>query len=541
MDKELKSQVTVDAIQLDQESGSSSAQKPGFDPNSGLKRGLKTRHVTLMALGGIIGPGSIVGLGVYLHKDGPAALVVDYSIVGVVAFTLMQSIGELNSLFPSTNGFSNHITRFVDEAFSAMTSYNYLVVWIAVLMSEYISLSSTLNFWAPAVPLWGFFLIFWVFFLSIQFLGVAGYGEAEYWLAIIKLLGLTAFYIFTIVYMSGGVKGTPAFGFRNFKTPWADQSAMKSLASAIVNCSTAYVGVELMSLNAAETKNPIRAIPIAVRQTLIRIIYIFLGLALSYGIAVPYDSPQFSSTVTSLRSPIYVALYNAGWHNAHHLVNLFVVIVSLSAINSAIYIGSRTIVNMANEKMIPFPKFFSRVNRRGVPYVATITFNIFGFLGLLSVGSGSKTAYSYFVSVSGVSSFFVWSAICFAQIRFRIGWVRSGHKVSELPYQCLWYPFTPALCIFMCLFLALIQGWMYLKPFDHSWFVDAYIMFPLSAIFFFGYKLWKKTKWVKYEEMDFETGRRYDLEEELRQIKRERELNPLTRKQKAKEFFSEWI
>ncbi|OBA14254.1 uncharacterized protein OGAPODRAFT_17139 [Ogataea polymorpha] len=341
--------------------------------------------------------------------------------------------------------------------------------------------------------------------------------------------------------MSGGVKGTPAFGFRNFKTPWADQSAMKSLASAIVNCSTAYVGVELMSLNAAETKDPIRAIPIAVRQTLIRIIYIFLGLALSYGIAVPYDSPQFSSTVTSLRSPIYVALYNAGWHNAHHLVNIFVVIVALSAINSAIYIGSRTIVNMANENMIPFPKFFSRVNRHGVPYVATITFNVFGFLGLLSVGSGSKTAYSCFVSVSGVSSFFVWSAICFAQIRFRIGWVRSGRKVSDLPYRCLWYPFTPVLCICMCLFLALIQGWMYLKPFDHSWFIDAYIMFPLSAIFYFGYKLWKKTKWVKYEEMDFETGRRYDLEEELRHLKLERQLNPLTRKQKVKEFFSEWI
>ncbi|KAG7889941.1 hypothetical protein KL936_002615 [Ogataea polymorpha] len=540
MNKELTNQVSISSEQLDRDSGSQTFDQR-FDPHSGLKRGLKTRHVTLMALGGIIGPGSIVGLGVYLHKDGPAALIIDYTVVGIVAFSLMQSIGELNSLFSATNGFSNHITRFVDEAFAAMASYNYLIVWICVLMAEYVTLSSTMNFWAPQVPTWGYFLIFWAFFLCVQFLGVEGYGEAEYWLSVVKLLGLSAFYVFTIVYMCGGVSGTRAFGFRNFNTPWAGQSAIKSLASAIVNSSTAYVGIELLSLNAAETKNPIRAIPIAVRQTLIRIMYIYVCISLSYGITVPYNSPQLSNGVSSLKSPIYVALYNAGWHNAHHLVNLFVVVISFSAINSALYIGTRTIVNMANEHMTPFPCFFSKVNRRGVPYVAAITFNFFGLLSLLQVGSSSRTVYTYFVNVSGVSIFFVWSSIAIAQIRFRKGWIHAGHSVQELPFKCLWYPYTPVFCVLMSLFLALIQGWMYLKPFDRSSFIDAYIMLPLSACFFLGYKIWKKTKWVRYEEMDFETGRRYELEEELRRVQKERQLNPLTKKQKLKLFFGEWV
>ncbi|KAH3662556.1 hypothetical protein OGAPHI_005808 [Ogataea philodendri] len=546
MDKEEGSQIFIRDQGLDQDSRTGSnlafdSARADFDPNSGLKRGLQTRHVTLMALGGIIGPGSVVGLGVYLHKDGPASLLVDYSIVGLVAFSLMQSIGELNSLFPATNGFSNHITRFVGEAFAAMTSYNYVIVWICVMMAEYTTLTATMNFWAPEVPAWGYFLIFWAFFMSVQFLGVTLYGEAEFWLAIFKLIGLTAFYIFTIIYMCGGVRGTPAFGFHNFKTPWAGQAPVKSLANAIVNCSTAYSGIELMSLNAAETKNPIRAIPIAVRQTLVRIFYVYLGITLSFGISAPYDSPLFSESVSTLRSPIYVALYNAGWHSSYHLVNAFIVIISLSAINSAIYIGTRTIVNMANEKLVPFPNFFRRVNRRGVPYVAAVTFHLFGFLSLLSVGSGTQTAYSYFVSVSGVSTFFVWGAISVCQLRFRRGWVRSGRKVSDLPYQCLGYPFTPLFSVVMNIFLALIQGWMYLKPFQHEWFIDAYIMFPLSLIFLVSYKIWKKTKLVPYEEMDFETGRRYDLEEEFKQLKAQEKLNPLTRKQKFANVFKVWI
>ncbi|KAH3667939.1 hypothetical protein OGAPHI_001693 [Ogataea philodendri] len=538
MEKEEKfgTTVVVDDVEVDDIESVTS-----FDPNSGLRRGLKTRHITLMSLGGIIGPGAIVGLGVYLHNDGPAALVVDYSIIGLLAFSLMQSVGELSSLFPATNGFTNHMTRFVDEAFAAMTSYNYLILWVCCLMAEMIGLCSTMNFWGPAVPEWGYFLLFWAFFMGIQFIGVGGYGEAEYWLAIIKLVGLTLFYIFTIVYMCGGVKGTPAFGFKNFETPWADKTPMKSLANAIIYCSTGYVGVELTALNSAEAKNPIRAIPIAVRQTIIRILYIFLGISLSYGITVPYNDPHFQGTVKNLQAPIYVALYNAGWHSSYHLVNAFVVIVSLSAINSAIYIGTRTIVNMANEKMVPFPQFFKRVNKRGVPYVAAVTFNLLGFLGLLAVGSGTKDAYSYFVSISGVSTFFVWGAISFCQIRFRIGWVRSGRKVSDLPFKCLWYPIIPCFSVFMNLFLALIQGWMYLKPFDHSWFIDSYIMFPLSAIIYLGYKFWKKTKIVKYEDMDFDTGRRLDLEAKFREYQEDLRHNPLTTKQKFAAFWKEWI
>ncbi|GMF07608.1 unnamed protein product [Ambrosiozyma monospora] len=243
--------------------------------------------------------------------------------------------------------------------------------------------------------MYGYFLMFWSYFTAFQFLGVATYGEAEFWLALFKVVVFIAFYFFVLVYMCGGIPDRPAFGFHNFNTPWGDNEAIKSIATVLTGVSTAYVGVELLALNAAETKEPQKAIPIAIRQTVIRILFIFIGLSLSYGISVPYDAPEFTESTGALRAPMYIALKNAGWPAGKHLVNSFIVIIAFSSVNSAIYIGTRTIVNMANEDMIPFSKFFARTNSRGVPYVAAITFNLTGFIALMNLGTGASTAFTY--------------------------------------------------------------------------------------------------------------------------------------------------
>lgn len=188
------------------ETDASSSRKV-VDAESGVHRGLSTRHLSLLAIGGIIGPGLLVGTGGALSAGGPASLIAGFAIVGIIAYSIMQSLGEVTTLYPAGGSFIGLADRFVSKGFSASVGYSYFFLWICVLAAEYTVICSVMVFWVPEVPLWGWFLIFFFVFLAFQMLGVAAFGEAEFWLACSKLVGLTAFYIFSIVYVAGGIKG----------------------------------------------------------------------------------------------------------------------------------------------------------------------------------------------------------------------------------------------------------------------------------------------------------------------------------------------
>lgn len=146
------------------DSTSADADFAAIDPHSGVKRGLKTRHLSMMALAGIIGPGLLIGAGGALSNGGPAALLIGFGVIGIIAFSIMQSLGELTTLYPSGGAFTGLADRFVDKAFGVALGWNYYIIWMCVLANEYNVLSSIFVFWSDKVPLWGYFLIFWVCF-----------------------------------------------------------------------------------------------------------------------------------------------------------------------------------------------------------------------------------------------------------------------------------------------------------------------------------------------------------------------------------------
>lgn len=143
-------------------SGSDDSDFKAIDPHSGVKRGLKTRHLSMMALAGIIGPGLLVGSGGALQAGGPAALIIGFGVIGILAFSIMQSLGELTTLYPSGGAFTDLSDRFFDKAFGVAVGWNYFIIWFAVLANEYNVISSVMVFWSDKVPLYGYFLLFWV-------------------------------------------------------------------------------------------------------------------------------------------------------------------------------------------------------------------------------------------------------------------------------------------------------------------------------------------------------------------------------------------
>lgn len=469
----------------------------------------------MMALAGIIGPGLLVGAGGALANGGPASLIIGFGVIGIIAFSIMQFLGELTILYPSGGAFTGLADRFVDKAFGVAVGWDYFIIWVAVLANEYNVICSVLTYWKDVVPIWGWFLIFWFTFTGFQLLGVTAFGEAEFWLAIVKLAGLTAFFIFAIIYCAGGLVGpTEPLGARYWHDPgpWGLKlTGFRGVATVFVFCSTFYAGVESIAVAATETKNPGKAVPLATRQVLWRIIFIYMGSAIFFGLTCPSNADGLASGGSrALRSPMTIAIQNAGWQGGVNLVNAFIFVTVLSAINASIYIGSRTIVFMAQEGKAPC--FLGKTDGRGVPVFAIIFTNLFGALSMMNISTGAGRAYSHIINLSGVSTFLVWGAISFIHIRFRSAWKYHGRTPDQLPFKSFGYPWNAYFGLFANGFLALVQGWTTLSPFDAGDFVDAYILLPLFPVIYFVYKFWNKTRYLRLDEIDIDEGRRRDVD-----------------------------
>ncbi|CAG7556197.1 unnamed protein product [Fusarium equiseti] len=491
------------------------SESDSIDPDSGVKRGLKNRHLSMMALAGIIGPGLLVGAGGALNVGGPAALLIGFGVVGIIAFCIMQSLGEVTTLYPGGGSFISLAERMVDKSFSVAVGWNYFVIWAAVLANEYNVICSILTYWGPQIPLWGYFLIFWTVFMGFQLLGVEAFGEAEFWLALMKLLGLTAYFIFAIIYAAGGLVGQDEpLGFRYWSDPGAfNGNGFRGVAAVFVFCATFYSGVESIAVAATETRNPGVAVPQAIRQVFWRIIFVYMGSALFFGITCPANaSGLVNGGSKALQSPMTIAIENAGWEGGVHLINAFILLTCLSAINSSIYFGSRTVFYMAQSGKAP--KVFAWTNKRGVPVWAILITNAVGAISMMNVSTGASKAYSYIVNLSGVSAFLVWGSICFIHIRFRRAWVAQGRSLNDLPYKALGFPYLAWFGLAACIFLALVQGWTTLSPFSAGNFVDAYILVPLFGIIYVFCKvLWRGSDPLKRSwSIDLDSGRRTDLD-----------------------------
>ncbi|OWB81760.1 hypothetical protein B5S33_g379 [[Candida] boidinii] len=474
---------------------------------SGLKAGLKNRMINLIALCGIIGPGVFIGMGSALASGGPAGLIAGFAIVGVLVLGMMSSIGELNSAFDFN--FSVHGSRYISKGFGATVGIYYVIIWITNIIAEYVSLTATMETYTTVIPTYGWFLIFWFIFTLFQTLNVSWWGESEYFLGFLKLGFLTGFYIFAIIYAAGGIKDkSPDNPFLHYPL----RSGFKGIANSFVYAGVFYSGVEGVSMIAAEARNPRKAIPTAVRSTVFRIFYVYFGLSIFYGITVAYNDPMLTDSSKVMRSPMTIALTNAGWANSKYFVTTIVWITCFSSINSAIYFASRALFTLAKEGFVP--KCFTIVDKRGVPYVAIHTIHLFGFLSILSISSGSSEAYGYIVNIAGVACFIVWTAILVTHLRFRWGWLKQGYSLESLPYIAPLFPWINYVCIVLGVVLTLVQSWSCFVPFDYKTFIDGYILLPLFPVFWFCYDyFYFKKGIIKYDEMDFETGKRPDLDD----------------------------
>nr|OQO30739.1 hypothetical protein B0A51_02435 [Rachicladosporium sp. CCFEE 5018] len=475
--------------------------------DEGLQRGLKGRHLQMIAFGGVVGASIWYGTGTAVASSGPLGALICFTIIGIDVFFVMQALGEMSTLLPIPGAFIEMSGRFVDPALAFALGWNYWYLWVCNLANDYNNLSIIFALWSTKVPSYGWILIAWAFYQTVSLMGVVVYGEIEFWLASWKLFCVLGGFLVAILINTGGVGGE-YIGFRYWKTPGPFANGINGFGQTFLLAAVYYCGTEMLALTAAESRNPARDLPKAIKQTFWRILIIFIGLVFFAGLLVPSDSDELLSADTKTgKSPWTIALVQAGWPGAGSLVNVVMLTAQFSSINSAIYVASRSLVTLA--KTGRAPKIFGKTTKNGTPVNAILISNFLGLLALLNITAGAGKVFTYLIDIAGAATFIAWAFIGVTHVRFRKAWVLQGNSVSDLPYKAMLYPYGTYFVVGLNIFLVVISGYgTFIGGFDVVNFVFNYIVLVIFMVLYVFWKVVKKTKWVKLEEMDLQSGRR---------------------------------
>jgi len=498
------------------------ADQPPAEPALAMK--LKERHLQMIAIGGSIGTGLFVGAGSALAVGGPASLIIAYGLIGMMLYCTVHALGEMAVAFPVAGAFSVYSSRFIDPAWGFAMGWNYALNWLVTLPLELTAASITLSYWpgAAKVSPAAFVVIFYVVVVSINFFGVRGYGEAEFVFSIIKVTAVIGFILLGIIIAAGGVPGSPQgyLGAHYWYVPGAFNHGFKGLCSVFVTAAFSFGGTELVGLTAAETENPRVALPTAVKQVFWRITLFYMVSLTIVGCLVPYNDPNLlngSSSTDANASPFVIAVKNSGISVVPSIMNVVILIAVLSVGNSSIYGSSRTLAALADRGQAP--KIFGYIDNAGRPLVSIIFASLIGLLCfIVAAGTATRTqAFNWMLAISGLASIFTWGSICACHIRFRAAWKYNGHTLDELAFKSQPGVIGSWLGLgFNCLIL-IAQFWTGFAPVGYasmttgqlvqSWF-EAYLAAPIIMIMFILFKLIKKTKFKRVQDIDITSGRR---------------------------------
>lgn len=481
--------------------------------NSPLSRSLKGRHLQMIAIGGAIGTGLFIGSGKVLRQGGPASVLIAYFLIGAMIFCTVHALGELAITFPVSGAFVTYNTRFVDPSWGFAMAWNYAMQWLVVLPLELVAAAIAVLYWDDKTNPAVYCVAFYVLIITINFFGVKGYGEAEFVFSIIKVTAVIGFIILGIILVCGGGPKGGYIGARYWYDPGAFHNGFKGLCSVFVTAAFAFAGTELVGLAAAESVNPRKSMPKAIKQVFWRITLFYIVSLILVGMLVPYNDPNLSKGDGTARySPFVIAIKNAGIKGLPSIMNVVIMIAVLSVGNSSVFGSSRTLAALAAAGMAP--KIFNYIDKKGRPLFGIILQAIFGLICFVSASGKQGVAFNWMLAISGLSSLFTWGSICLCHIRFRAALKLNGRGTDELAFVSQAGIIGSYFGVTMNILVLIAQFWIAVWPLggkpDAEDFFLAYLSFPIIMAFYIGHKVWKRN-WRLYipaSEIDIDTGRR---------------------------------
>lgn len=466
-----------------------------------MKRSLKTRHLSMIALGGSIGTGLFVASGSAISTAGPGGALVAYLGIGLMVYFLMTSLGEMATYLPVTGSFATYARRFVDPAFGFAMGWNYWFNWAITLAVDISTVALVLKFWFPHVPAWVFSLSALLLIFFINALSVKSFGEAEYWMALIKVVTVVVFLAVGLLTIFGILGGHATYleNFTKGDAPFV--GGIPTILSVFVVAGFSFQGTELIGITAGETKDPEKSLPKAIKQVFWRILLFYILSIFVIACIIPYTSPNLLGSEASdiAISPFTLVFKRAGLASAASVMNAVILTSVLSAANSGMYASTRMLFALGVDG--DAPKMFSRVNSRGIPIFALLGTTLVGLFTFLASIFGNQV-YTFLVSASGLTGFIAWIGIAVSHYRFRRAFKAQGHDLSELKYKAKWFPFGPILALILCILVIIGQDIQSFKDFNWQAIGVSYMSVPLFIILYAYYKIKYKTKVIPLDEVD---------------------------------------
>ncbi len=430
-----------------------------------LQRGLKNRHIQLIAMGGAIGTGLFLGSAQVIQSAGPS-IILGYAIGGLIAFLIMRQLGEMIVEEPVAGSFSHFANKYWGKFPGFLAGWNYWILYILVAMTELTAVAKYINYWWPQIPAWSSVLFFFIVITLVNLGNVKFYGESEFWLAIIKVTAVVSMIVFGLYLLFTADVGSTA----SFSNLWAHGGffphGFDGLFYMLAFLMFAFGGIELIGMAAAEAENPEKTIPKAINQVVLRILIFYVGSLTILLSLVPWNQLDLGGLDKSPFVMIFSQL-GIGW--AAHLLNFIILTAALSVYNSGMYANSRMLFGLAKQGNAP--KIFEKVNKSGVPIPAVL------FSALLIFGC---VLLNYFVPEDALGHLMYivvgalvlnWAMISLTHLKFKQAMNKLGTKTK---FPALWAPVSNYLVlafILTVLYIMWTQG-----------FKESVIMIPIWIV-----------------------------------------------------------
>jgi len=415
-----------------------------------LKRGLKNRHIQLIALGGAIGTGLFLGSAGVLQSAGPS-MILGYAIGGFIAFLIMRQLGEMIVEEPVAGSFSHFAHRYWGPFAGFLSGWNYWVLYVLVGMAELTAVGKYVQYWYPDIPTWLTAAAFFVLINLINLTNVKAFGETEFWFAIIKVVAIIGMILLGCYLLFSGAGGEQASVSNLWSHGGFFPNGLSGLVMVMAIIMFSFGGLELVGITAAEAAEPRKVIPKAINQVVYRILIFYIGALTVLLSLYPWDSLVATLTAggDAYGSSPFVQIFSLiGSDTAAHILNFVVLTAALSVYNSGVYCNSRMLYGLAEQG--DAPKALLKVNTRGVPVLAIGLSAAVTLLCVVVNYLAPRSALELLMSLVVASLVINWAMISLAHLKFRKAMLAKG---VEPGFKAFWFPFGNYLCLAFVLFI----------------------------------------------------------------------------------------
>jgi L-asparagine transporter-like permease len=416
-------------------------RQAGISVDPQLHRELSARKMTMVAVGGSIGTGLLLGSGAAIQVAGPS-IIISYVLGALITFVVTMALGEMSSLHPAAGSFGLYADKYLNPWAGFVSRYGY---WFAVVISisaELVASATYARFWFPRTPSFVWIILFAAMLLFINLRTVGDFGSFEYWFAMIKVVVIVAFIVIGAGLLLGGKTQAHYTADGGF-LPRGAFGPMLALSFVLFN----YLGTEMVAISSGEARSA-SEIPRATYATFAVLTFVYLFASTVLVGVVPWR------LVGVTQSPFVTVFEVARVPAISHIMNFVVLTAALSGSNASLYATSRMLYSLAESGFAP--RKLAELTSNGSPRWAILVSASGIFVALLVQYVTPQNAYLYIIGASLFGGMLAWCIALASHIAMRRR--LSRQQVAELPMRAPGGAAASAVAL-VAIVLAVVSTW----------------------------------------------------------------------------------